>query len=275
MNAYMASSNLLSLALFLVLLSHANSASETSFNFPSFHQGDTKLILQGDASVSSKGQLLLTNVTDNGDPTVDSMGRAFYYAPIQIRDSTTGNLASFDTNFTFIIRPKNKNTEHSAFGLAFALVPVDSQPKRKGPFLGLFKKPDYDPEVQTVAVVFNTFSNQIEIDVNSIEPVATESCNFHKYNGEKAEVRITYDPSQKIMGVSLSYPSTGKSYTLYDRMDLEFDVHDWVSVGFSATSGFFERTTETHDLLSWSFSSKFSEDDDTSERSNILLNKIL
>nr|CAD27954.1 arcelin [Phaseolus vulgaris]CAD58679.1 arcelin 4-II precursor [Phaseolus vulgaris] len=271
----MASSNLLSLALFLVLLTHAISAIETSFNFTSFHQGDPKLILQADANVSSKGQLLLTNVTGNGDPTVDSMGRAFYYAPIQIRNSTTGKLASFDTNFTFSIRSRSNNNKNSAFGLAFALVPVESQPKRKGPFLGLFKKPDNDSEVQTVAVVFNTFSNQIEIDMNSISPAARESCDFHKYNGEKAEVRITYDSSQMIMGVFLSYPSTGKSYTLrYDRIDLQFHVHDWMSVGFSATSGFFESTSETHDVLSWSFSSKFSQHT-TSERSNILLNKIL
>ncbi|MCO6734695.1 hypothetical protein, partial [Streptomyces sp. EL9] len=133
---------------FLALLTHANSSNDIYFNFQRFNE--TNLILQGDASVSSSGQLRLTNLKSNGEPTVGSLGRAFYSAPIQIWDNTTGAVASFATSFTFnIYAPIMKN---SADGVAFALVPVDSQPKRKGPFLGLFKKPDYDPEVQTVAV---------------------------------------------------------------------------------------------------------------------------
>nr|Q43629.1 RecName: Full=Arcelin-4; Flags: Precursor [Phaseolus vulgaris]AAA67354.1 arcelin-4 [Phaseolus vulgaris] len=266
----MGSSKLLSLALLLVLLTHANSASETSFNFTSFDTN--KLILQGDASVSSKGQLLLTKVRGNGDPTVDSMGRAFYYAPIQIRDSTTGKLASFDTNFTFSIRPYSNN-ENSAFGLAFALVPVDSEPKRKDYFLGLFNKPD-DPEAHIVAVVFDTSSNQIEIDMNSISPVARESCHFHKYNGEKVEVRITYDSSKKNLRASLVYLREQSATSSTSSVHMEKVLNDWVSVGFSATSGLYDPTSETHDVLSWSFSSKFSQHT-TSERSNFLLNMFL
>nr|CCF55433.1 ARC8 protein [Phaseolus vulgaris] len=270
----MASSKLLSLALFLVLLTHANSATETSFDFPSFNKDDRRLNLQADATVSTKGQLQLTNVTEKNEPAVDSMGRAFYYAPIQIRDSTTGKLASFDTNFTFIIRATNGL--NSAYGLAFALVPVDSDPKEKGKFLGLFQKSDYDPEAHTVAVVFDTSSKQIEIDLNSINPSAKESCNFNNYNGQKAAVRITYDSSSNELSVYLIYLTPGKTCRLSTtNVDLEKEVHDWVSVGFSATSGSIERTTETHNVLSWSFFSKFSYHHSPSERSNILLNNIL
>nr|CAA93827.1 lectin 1 [Phaseolus lunatus] len=262
----MASSNfctVLSLALFLVLLTHANSASETSFKINRFNE--TNLILQGNATVSSKGHLLLTNVTHNGEPSVDSMGRTFYSAPIQMRDST-GN-ASFDTNFTFNILPANKLM--SGYGLAFALVPVDSQPKRKGRLLGLFNTPENDINAHTVAVVFDTFSNRIGIDVNSIQPIESVPWNFRHYIGQNADVRITYNSSSKVLAASLFYPSPGKRYDVSAKVELEKELEEWVSVGFSATSAY----EETHDVLSWSFSSSLS-DDTTSEPSNILLNNI-
>nr|CAA04960.1 arcelin 6 [Phaseolus vulgaris] len=265
----MASSNLLTLALFLVLLTHANSSNDASFNVETFNK--TNLILQGDATVSSEGHLLLTNVKGNEE---DSMGRAFYSAPIQINDRTIDNLASFSTNFTFRINAKNN--ENSAYGLAFALVPVVSRPKLKGRYLGLFKTANYDRDAHTVAVVFDTVSNRIEIDVNSIRPIATESCNFGHNNGEMAEVRITYDSPKNDLRVSLLYPSSEEKCHVSARVPLEKEVEDWVSVGFSATSGSKKETTETHNVLSWSFSSNFINfKGKKSERSNILLNKIL
>ncbi|KAL9324525.1 hypothetical protein ACSQ67_009382 [Phaseolus vulgaris] len=188
--------------LFLVLLSHANSATETSFNIDAFNK--TNLILQGDATVTSKGYLRLT------DDTEDSMGRAFYSVPIQIRDSTTGNVASFST----VTTPK--------------------------PILWLWCS--------------STIGTPMPMGVNL----------------------ITYVSSKKVLTVSLLYPSTGTMYDLYaKKVELEEEVDDWVSVGFSATSGANQWSYETHDVLSWSFSSKFSDDVDTSERSNIVLNKIL
>nr|CAD28677.1 arcelin [Phaseolus vulgaris] len=264
----MASSKLLSLALFLVLLTHANSATDTSFNFPSFHPDDPNLVLQCNATVSTKGQLQLTGVKSNELPRVDSMGRAFYSEPIKIVDSITGNVANLDTNFTFIIRAKDPGNK--AYGLAFALVPVGSQPKRKEQFLGLFNTANPEPDARTVAVVFNTASNRIEIDVNSISPVQTKSCDFDKYNGEKAEVHTTYDSSKNDLKVYLIFTASKVWCNASATVHLEKEVNSWVSVGFSATSGSKEETTETHDVLSWSFSSKFR-----NKLSNILLNQIL
>nr|Q41116.1 RecName: Full=Arcelin-5B; Flags: Precursor [Phaseolus vulgaris]CAA85418.1 Arcelin 5 [Phaseolus vulgaris] len=261
----MASSKLLSLALFLVLLTHANSATETSFNFPNFHTDD-KLILQGDATISSKGQLRLTGVTPNGDPRVDSMGRAFYSDPIQIKDSN--NVASFNTNFTFIIRTKNQSI--SAYGLAFALVRVNSPPQKKQEFLGIFNTNNPEPNARTVAVVFNTFKNRIDFDKNFIKPYVNENCDFHKYNGEKTDVQITYDSSNNDLRVFLHFTVSQVKCSVSATVHLEKEVDEWVSVGFSPTSGLTEDTTETHDVLSWSFSSKFR-----NKLSNILLNNIL
>nr|AAF23725.1 arcelin 5c [Phaseolus vulgaris] len=260
----MASSNLLSLALFLVLLTHANSATETSFNFTSFHPDDPKLMLQGDATISTKGQLLLTSYYELS--RVDSLGRALYSDPIQIKDNN--NVASFDTKFTFIIRPETNG--NSAYGLAFALVPVGSKPKGKGPYLGIFNDTTPEPDARTVAVVFNTLRNRIDIDVNAIKPYANEKCDFHKYNGEKTDVQITYDSSKNDLRVFLHFTVSQVKCSVSATVQLEKEVNEWVSVGFSATSGLTENTTETHDVLSWSFSSKFR-----NKLSNILLNNIL
>nr|CAH69875.1 alpha-amylase inhibitor-like precursor [Phaseolus maculatus] len=259
----MASSNfstVLSLALFLVLLTHANSANDISFNITTFNE--TNLILQGNATVSSNGNLQLTDDKD------DYMGRAFYSAPIQIRDNTTGNVASFDTNFTIHLPDVN-----SPYGLAFALVPVGSQPKRKGPFLGLFDKVKYDPKARTVAVAFLNYlypshnGHDVVIYVNSIIPYG------HLWNvilKGQVNVRITYNSSTMILAVHEFFPSTGQSYSVSTNVELEKNVDDWVGVGFSATSVI----NETLGVLDWSFSSSLS-DDTTSERSNIVLNKIL
>nr|CAD27486.1 phytohemagglutinin [Phaseolus coccineus] len=275
----MASSNLLSLALFLVLLTHANSASETSFSFDRFNE--TNLILQGDASVSSSGQLRLTNVNNNGVPTVGSLGRAFYSAPIQIWDNTTGTVASFATSFTFNIDVPNN--AGPADGLAFALVPAGSQPQTYGGFLGLFNSAGYDSKAHTVAVEFDTLYNvnwdpkprHIGIDVNSIRSIKTTQWDF--VNGENAEVLITYDSSKQLLVASLVYPSLKTSFIVSDTVDLKSVLPEWVSVGFSATTGINKGNVETNDILSWSFASKLS-DGTTYEAlnlANFVLNQIL
>nr|CAH60256.1 lectin precursor [Phaseolus maculatus] len=277
----MASSNfstVLSLALFLVLLTHANSTNLFSFNFQKFHEPN--LILQGNASVSSSGQLRLTEVKSNGEPEVASLGRAFYSAPIQIWDNTTGNVASFATSFTFnILSP---TISKSADGLAFALVPVGSQPKTYGGYLGLFQHATNDPTAQTVAVEFDTFFNRewdpeghhIGIDVNSIKSMKTVPWDF--LNGHNAEVLITYDSSTNLLVASLVYPS-GAMSCISERVVLKSVLPEWVNIGFSATSGLNKGYVETHDVLSWSFASELSAGT-TSEGlslANIVLNKIL
>nr|CAH60172.1 lectin precursor [Phaseolus oligospermus] len=272
-------STVLSLALFLVLLTHANSSNLFSFSFDTFNA--TNLILQGDASISSSAQLRLTKVKGNGIPAVASLGRAFYSTPIQIWDKTTGNVASFATAFTFNIDASSRS--NSADGLAFALVPVGSQPKTKGGYLGLFDNATCDSTAQTVAVEFDTFinpdwdpeKNHIGIDVNCIKSIKTASWDL--VNGENAEVLITYDSSTKLLVASLVYPSRSTSYIVSETVDLKSALPEWVSIGFSATTGLSDKYLETHDVLNWSFASKLS-DETTSEGlnlANFVINKIL
>nr|P16300.1 RecName: Full=Lectin; AltName: Full=LBL; Flags: Precursor [Phaseolus lunatus]AAA33768.1 lectin (LBL) precursor [Phaseolus lunatus] len=262
----MASSVLLVLSLFLVLLLTQASA-ELFFNFQTFNAAN--LILQGNA-VSSKGHLLLTNVTHNGEPSVASSGRALYSAPIQIRDST-GNASSTPTSHSYTLQQIFQNVTDDPAWL-FALVPVDSQPKKKGRLLGLFNKSENDINALTVAVEFDTCHN-LDWDKNSIAVnlgIGSVPWNFRDYDGQNADVLITYDSSTKFLAVSLFYPITGKRNNVSANVELEKVLDDWVSVGFSATSGAYE----THDVLSSSFASKLSSLDECPTGEN-LLNKIL
>nr|AAA33142.1 lectin [Vigna cylindrica] len=252
------------LSLFLLLLTQAYSADIQSFSFKNFNS--SSFILQGDATVSSS-KLRLTKVKGNGLPTLSSLGRAFYSSPIQIYDKSTGAVASWATSFTANIFAPNKSS--SADGIAFALVPVGSEPKSNSGFLGVFDSDVYDNSAQTVAVEFDTFSNtdwdptsrHIGIDVNSIKSIRTASWGLA--NGQNAEILITYNAATSLLVASLVHPSRRTSYIVSERVDITNELPEYVSIGFSATTGFFEGYTETHDVLSWSFASKLPDDSTT------------
>nr|Q42372.1 RecName: Full=Bark agglutinin I polypeptide B; AltName: Full=LECRPA2; AltName: Full=RPbAI; Flags: Precursor [Robinia pseudoacacia]AAA80182.1 lectin [Robinia pseudoacacia]BAA04604.1 lectin precursor [Robinia pseudoacacia]BAA36413.1 lectin [Robinia pseudoacacia] len=244
---------------FLLLLNKVNSTGSLSFSFPKFKHSQPDLIFQSDALVTSKGVLQLTTVND-GRPVYDSIGRVLYAAPFQIWDSTTGNVASFVTSFSFIIKAPNEGK--TADGLVFFLAPVGStQPLKGGGLLGLFKDESYNKSNQIVAVEFDTFRNvawdpngiHMGIDVNSIQSVRTVRWDWA--NGEVANVFISYEASTKSLTASLVYPSLEKSFILSAIVDLKKVLPEWVRVGFTATTGLSEDYVQTNDVLSWSFES--------------------
>nr|P56625.1 RecName: Full=Lectin B4; AltName: Full=VVLB4 [Vicia villosa] len=182
----------------------------TSFSFTNFNPNQENLILQEDALVNSKGTLELTK---NGKPVPESLGR----------NCTT--LASFTTSFSFVMSAPN--SLDVADGLAFFLAPPDTQPQKRGGFLGLFKDRKHDISYQSVAVEFDTYSNvwdpnttHIGIDTNTIE--SKKITPFDMVYGEK------------ILFASLVFPVS---------QDI---LPEYVRVGFSATTGLNEGVVETH-----------------------------
>lgn len=250
---------------FLLLINKANSTETVSFSFTKFTQDQKNLILQGDALVRpTTGTLELTKV-ETGNPVSSSLGRALYASPIRIYDNTTNNVASFVTSFSFLIKAPNRLT--AADGLAFFLAPIDTQPQKPGGFLGLFKDKDFDKSNQIVAVEFDTFVDEewdpqgrhIGIDVNSVNSVKTTG--FTLANGQVANVFISYEASTKILSASLVFPSRQSSYIVSSVVDLKDVLPEFVRVGFSATTGISEGFVESHDILSWSFESTLSTED--------------
>ncbi|XP_061371990.1 lectin-related protein-like [Gastrolobium bilobum] len=270
----------ISVTFFFLLLNKVNSTESTSFSFTKFVPNNINLLLQGDALVTSTGKLQLTKV-ENGNPIYNSLGRALFATPIHMWDNSTGQVASFVTSFTFVIKAPNKTK--AADGIAFFLAPIDTQPQKPGGLLGLFSDKNYNRSNQIVAVEFDTFYNEdwdpknphIGIDVNSIKSKKTASWGFA--NGEVAHVLITYQGSTKTLVASLVHYSRKTSYIVSTAVDVKNVLPEWVRVGFSATTGLSESFVETHDVLSWSFESELPDsnsDADLENNAHVLLDSM-
>nr|P93535.1 RecName: Full=Seed lectin; AltName: Full=LECSJASG; Flags: Precursor [Styphnolobium japonicum]AAB51441.1 lectin precursor [Styphnolobium japonicum] len=264
----------ISITFFLLLLNKVNSAEILSFSFPKFASNQEDLLLQGDALVSSKGELQLTTV-ENGVPIWNSTGRALYYAPVHIWDKSTGRVASFATSFSFVV--KAPVASKSADGIAFFLAPPNNQIQGPGGgHLGLFHSSGYNSSYQIIAVDFDTHINawdpntrHIGIDVNSIN--STKTVTWGWQNGEVANVLISYQAATETLTVSLTYPSSQTSYILSAAVDLKSILPEWVRVGFTAATGLTTQYVETHDVLSWSFTSTLETGDCGAKDDNVHL----
>nr|DAD43919.1 TPA_asm: hypothetical protein HUJ06_002149 [Nelumbo nucifera] len=137
--------------------------STISFKFSSLCPNTQKIEYEGDASATSRG----TDLTKDQINTnlQYSSGRATYKDPVHLWDKATGRLTDFTTNFSFFIRPTNKE---AADGFAFFLAPNDYHLPRNssGGFLGLLpynNKAHNSSDVQIVAVEFDTFKNSWDV----------------------------------------------------------------------------------------------------------------
>ena len=257
------------------LLPLKNVRSESiSFSFSSFGpEQEPTLGFLGDARASG-GVLQLTR-RDNGPNGLvvkpHSVGRVLYFPPIHLWDKTTGKLADFSTEFSFVVHPLGQQIDH-ADGLSFFIMPYDADPRiptnSSGGYLGLFS-----PETafnsyknQIVAVEFDSFENDwdpklplpiaphVGIDINSLASVKTTTWPINSVpEGSIGRARINYEPNTKELSVLVVYDST-EPHTitnLTQTIDLRSVLPEYVAVGFSAATG---DKVETHDILSWTFS---------------------
>ncbi|WOL15182.1 L-type lectin-domain containing receptor kinase IX.1-like [Canna indica] len=244
-------------------------ASSLSFNISSFDQeAMLKINLEGDAlgdeAVANDTTLMLTKDGAN----LGGSARATYSDPLLLWDAKTGELTDFTTEFSFTI---NSSQENHADGLAFFLTKFGSSMPvfSKGGYLGLFSNSTSvnSTSDSTVAVEFDTFSNHekdigdpigehLGIDINSIRSSANVSWNSSTREGKVANARVDYNSSTYNLSVFVTYAKTNLSpaanYSLHYIVDLRKVLPEIVSVGFSAAVGNY---TETHSILSWSFSS--------------------
>ncbi|XP_062014417.1 anti-H(O) lectin 1-like [Rosa rugosa] len=235
----------------------------------------TKLSTEGDASIGNDQILHLTNADQS---QTESIGRVSYREPFLLRQNSTGKLADFTTNFTFVINPP----DNGGYGLVFFLAPNGSLLNRdlgKGGSMGLPVNSTMEnpirPEYAFVAVEFDTYQNQeptvqdplgqhIGIDVNSLDSTAYQKWN--KFNGgtstmiaQQNSATISYDSVSKNLSVSLitSYVLEGTpapmktSSNLYLIVDLEKYLPGRVIVGFSAATD----SNTFHNIISWNFTS--------------------
>lgn len=200
-----------------------------------------------------------------------SVGRAVYIPPVRLWDKTKGKVADFETEFSFVV--DTAGSQIHADGFAFFIIPFDADPSipknSSGGYLGLFS-----PETafnsyknQIVAVEFDSFGNEwdpkpqpnsphIGIDINSLDSVKTVDWPINSVpESSLGTASISYDSYAKQLSVVVSYsnvhPKT--SVALQQTIDLRTILPEWVRIGFSGATG---DKVETHDILSWSFSSR-------------------
>lgn len=226
------------------------------FNLVYFEPDATGILYDGDAK-SSSGVIKL-----NRNIFADS-GRATYSEPLHLWDSASGTMADFTTHFTFSIDIVNVN--HTGDGLVFFLAPLGYQipPNSAGSYFGLVNETTRFHN-QVVMVEFDTFSNLIPeifwdppeqhvgINVNSISSVNNTKWDANSHGGEVADVFISYNSTTKNLSVSWKYKDEKAISSLSHIVDLKQVLPEWVTFGFSASTGLF---FEVHNIKSWEFSS--------------------
>ncbi|KAF2320621.1 hypothetical protein GH714_029136 [Hevea brasiliensis] len=114
-----------------------------------------------------------------------------------------------------------------------------------------------------VAVEFDTFlnswdpsDNHVGINVNSIRSVANITLSKTIKNGSKVNARVTYNSQTRNLSLFLTYDDNPvfnrNDATLSHKIDLYMVLPEWVTVGFSSSTG---SLREIHNILSWEFNS--------------------
>ncbi|XP_062087301.1 L-type lectin-domain containing receptor kinase IX.1-like [Humulus lupulus] len=252
---------------FLLLLSLTNNTDSLKFNFTKFQTKELKdITFQGDASAFNES-LKLTKVDGQGISLHNSVGRASYSKPVQLWDKDTGEVTDFTAGFSFVIKA-NDTESRFGDGISFFIAPFDSDipANSGGGYLALFSAENANDSSQNnpiVAVEFDSYenrwdpsSNHIGINVNSIISERNVLWNSSIKDGRVANALVSFNPSTSILGVFLTYNGTPFNSTmdnqLQHRVNMKDVLPEKVRIGFSAATGV---SFETHNILSWSFSS--------------------
>ncbi|XP_031132022.1 L-type lectin-domain containing receptor kinase IX.1-like [Ipomoea triloba] len=247
---------------FLLLISFVHSL---SFDLQPIVPADTNLRIkvEGDASITTQG-LQLTPYDRKDVLNYNAAGRARYNnGSLHLWDKATRELADFTTHFTFNI--DSDGNASFADGLAFFLADFKATFNKTatlGGGLGLMDTTLVKSPEPFIAVVFDTFSNEDNAPETSVSINLgswNQSANSTRWlndveRGKDNNASITYTASSKMLQVVFTGFSDGYRYT--DSLSYEVDLRDYlpefVSIGFSAATGyFFEKNT----VSSWRFNS--------------------
>ncbi|XP_028802873.1 agglutinin-2-like [Neltuma alba] len=262
----------LTIFVFFLLLIHKINSESFSFRFDIFEPDPLPVALVGDA-ISYGGALLLTRRDQVGEKVVirkNSVGRAVYLTPIHLWDRYTGNVADFTTEFKFVV--DSGGPQLHGDGLAFFISPAETAlhipVNSSGGYLGLFTPENaFNPtRNRVVAIELDSFGNvwdpvplaqaaHVGINVNSLRSVNTTDWPINSIpGGSLGKARIVYASKTKELGVTISYggSKSGQRVSLSKIVDFKGVLPEWVRIGFSAATG---DLVESHDILSWSFSS--------------------
>ncbi|VAI50568.1 unnamed protein product [Triticum turgidum subsp. durum] len=237
---------------------------EHQFSFSGF--SNTNLTLDGAASVTPNGLLMLTN------GSALSMGHAFYPSPLHFHNLSDGTVQTFCISFVFAIVPTYKDL--SSNGLTMFIAPSKNLPAAMPiQFLGLLNDQNNGNETNHIfAIELDTFQNlefedindnHIGIDINSLYSIKSHNAGFYHdesgtfqslgldsqeamqvwvdYHREKTQIDATMAP---LGMVKPTRPTVSANYNLSSVLT------DVAYIGFSSAQG---KINTKHYVLGWSF----------------------
>ncbi|KAI7991503.1 hypothetical protein LOK49_LG12G00385 [Camellia lanceoleosa] len=241
-------------------------ATALSFNFTKIDQPlqNIEVLANPPAYINNEGIQVTPN--DLGNNRSERAGRATYKDPLHLWDKASGNLTDFNTYFSFVI--DSQRTDNYGDGLTFFLVSNDSTPNiTPGRAIGLPVDPQtFEPTSPFVAVEFDTYPNEgwdpvytypathVGININSINSSATAKWYNNISYGIQNEAWINYNSSSKNLSVIFTGSINNQRIesNLSYLVDLREHLPEWVTIGFSASTG---ASFETNNVKSWAFNS--------------------
>ncbi|MFS7919976.1 putative protein kinase RLK-Pelle-L-LEC family [Helianthus anomalus] len=255
------------------LLVFIPSIASIDFNFtninPLYQNRD--IVSEGEGSyISNEGIQVTPN--EIGSVRTSRAGRATYISLLHLWDNRSGELASFSTNFTFLI--DSIGSTNYGDGLTFFLAQNNSVISPGGS-MGLPVNATTQVAIsQFVAVEFDTYPNawdpklwdpiagsnasigpHVGISISSLISVRSEEWLSNVTGGRVCQAWITYDSVSKSLSVSFTgfqnnrvVRQDGQVYTV----DLRKELPEWVIFGFSAATGL---SFQKNNVRSWTFDS--------------------
>ncbi|KAJ9552132.1 hypothetical protein OSB04_016177 [Centaurea solstitialis] len=252
---------------YLLLLLFTSFVASITFNFTDLGQDNRlpeDIRLAGRAYFTDQGIELTPLV-------VWTAGRATYIRELHLWDKTSRELASFTTDFSFVI--DSMSDALYADGLTFFLAENNSM-MVPGGSMGL--PFGYDTPInQFVAVEFDScgdaynpwdpldsngtsLGDHVGIDINSLTSVAARKWFSNIPAGELCKTRITYDSASKILSVSFTgFHNNNHTVASQDILEYTVDLRavlpERVIFGFSAATG--GDRVQRNNVKSWAFNS--------------------
>ncbi|KAK9073972.1 hypothetical protein SSX86_006566 [Deinandra increscens subsp. villosa] len=219
------------------------------------------IVIEGNGGNITAGEIQLT-------PNASyQVGRATYSRQLHLWDRGSGDLASFTTNFTFIIDSNGR--QYYGDGFTFFLAQNNSEIDLGGS-MGLPVNGTINTTIQFVAVEFDTFWNRfwdpltpentslgehVGISISSLSSVRYQKWYSNLPQGGLCQAWIKYDSDLKNLSVSFTgfqnntvIRQDGLSYTV----DLRQVLPERVIFGFSASTGALNQNSK---VTSWTFDS--------------------
>ncbi|KAL4615116.1 hypothetical protein ACB092_07G101500 [Castanea dentata] len=252
------------ISIFLLLINPC--ATRIFFNYTDFSQtiNNKPIIRTGNATISG-------SVIQLTPDEVDNWGRAIYSEQMHLWDEKSEKVASFTSNFSFIINSQGKDrySDGITFFLSTPNYPVPSPTDGAG--LGLLSRNQMNDATflaanKFVAVEFDTFPNEefdllnsvrehVGININNLKSQISTPWYCTIKENRTYSASINYDSSTQNLSVTFTgfnYDNTIIQQHLSLVINLTDHLPESVEFGFSASTGLI---SELHILSTWSFES--------------------